>query len=86
MTVMLKQPLGAPVDQGAASFVALLAEGAVVEHPYAPAGSARRLVGQQALYAHLQSARSRFTFDEASTQRVYRTNDRGAVIVEFSIR
>ena len=83
-TAMLKQALGERVDPGAASFLALLAEDVVVEHPYAAVGP-RKLVGKPAVRAHFQSAQSQFTLDKASAQRVYRSNDRGAVIVEFNI-
>ena len=84
VTAMLKRALGERIDQGAASFVALLAEDVVVEHPYAP-GEPRRLAGKQAVHAHVQDALSRFAIDDAAARRVYRSNDKGAVVVEFSI-
>ena len=83
-TRMLKWALGERVNQGAASFVALLAEDVEVEHPYAPDGP-RRLAGKQAVRAHVQDALSRFAIDGATARRVYRSCDRGIAVVEFSI-
>lgn len=84
-TAMLKQALGNRIDQDSASFVALLAEDVEIEHPYAPAGQPKKMAGRQSLSTHIENTLSLFTIDDAATRHVYRSDDRGAVIVEFSI-
>jgi ketosteroid isomerase-like protein len=82
-TAMLRNALGERVDESA-TFLAMLVENVVIEHPYAPKES-RHLLGKTAIVVHLQNKIKQFTVDCASARQVYHCEPSRAVIIEFDL-
>jgi ketosteroid isomerase-like protein len=72
---------------GPGGFVDLLAEDAVVEFPFAPAGGPRRLLGREAVrayFAQLQNA-PQLDFEELRAMAVHRTEDPEVIVAELEL-
>ncbi|RYG80525.1 nuclear transport factor 2 family protein [bacterium] len=68
----------------AADFLAMLADDAVMEFPYAPAGLPHRLEGRAAIGNYLAALSALLAFDRIAQPIVHRTSDRDVTILEFA--
>ena len=82
-SAMLRQALGTRLAADAGNFFEMLAEDGVMEFPFAPPGVTTRLVGRQAIEAHLQSLSGEIAFDHMSDPMVHRTLDADIFVLEF---
>lgn len=81
---MLKLGLGSLVDQDADGFLSMMAEGAVMEFPFAPAGFPRQVRGRADLAAYLGRFGELLEISTISAPQVHRTADPEVVILQFS--
>lgn len=80
---MLRRVLGDRLAPDAESFFDMVAPDGVVEFPFAPPGFSKRLVGHDALAAHLKRVGGRVEFHRMGEPTVHRTVDPDLVIIEF---
>lgn len=81
---MLKSGLGDLVDQSADGFLAMMAEDAVMEFPYAPAGFPKAVRGRANLAAYLGRFAELLELSVTSVPEVHRTTNSGVVILQFT--
>jgi uncharacterized protein len=84
-TEMLKNALGPAVDQSAVGFLDLMAEDAVTEFPYAPAGRPKSVRGRDALQKYLEPLENKFSINSHTDPIVHRAQDSRTFILEYSI-
>lgn len=82
-SAMLRKALGDRVEQGASSFIDMMAEHAVMEFPYALPGLPLRLEGRDAVARHLERAAGLIAFDRMGAPTVHRSTDQDLVLIEF---
>ncbi len=80
---MLKQGLGSLVGQDADGFLSMMAEDAVMEFPFAPAGVPQQVRGRTSLAAYLGHVGELLEISAMSGLRVHRTADPEVVILQF---
>ena len=73
-SAMLRRALEGRVAADARTFV---------QFPFAPAGMAKRIVGRDALAAHLERVGGRIRFDRITEPVIHRTGDPEVLILEF---
>lgn len=82
-STMLRNALADAVDRTAMGFVDMLAEDAIMEFPFAPAGLPRHLHGRAAIADYLGDLSSLLAFDRIGTPVVHHTLDSAVTILEF---
>lgn len=82
-SAMLRGALGDRLAADATTFVGMMAEDGVMEFPYAPPGTVRRLEGRAAVERHLASLAGKIAFDAMIDLVVHETRDEGVVVLEF---
>ncbi len=83
---LLERALGPLVDPHTPGFLEMMAEDAVMEFPFAPPGTLRRLEGRAALRTHLERINGVVDFEYFSEPTVHYVEGRDVVILEFSCR
>ena len=82
-SAMLRAALGDLLAPGAASFAEMMAADAVMEFPFAPAGSVTRIEGRAALERYLSGFGEILQIDHMTAPTVHRSQRAGVVILEF---
>ncbi|GAB0115912.1 hypothetical protein AcidC75_34360 [Acidisoma sp. C75] len=82
-SAMLRRALGDRIAGEAPTFLEMLADGAVMEFPYAPPGLPERLDGKAAIGQHLASLADVIAFERMGEPIVHPTADPQTVILEF---
>ncbi|MGY3333975.1 ketosteroid isomerase-like protein [Streptomyces filamentosus] len=71
------------LDKDIAAWVALFAEDAVMEFPFAPDGMPRRLEGKEAIAAYMRPYPDHIDLHDFPDVRIHRTTDPRTVVVEM---
>ena len=82
-SAMLRAALGDLLAPGADSFAEMMASDAVMEFPFAPAGSVTRVEGRAALERYLSGFGEILRIDRMTGPTVHRGREAGVVILEF---
>lgn len=82
-SALLRTALGDRIEPGADSFLAMLAEDAVMEFPYAPEGYPIRLEGRAAISRYLEQVSGLIVFERMGEPIIHCSADPNLVIIEF---
>lgn len=82
-STMLREALSDLLDPGAATFLEMLSDDAVLEFPYTPPGAPRLLEGRVAVAEYVSKLGNFVTIESMSVPIVHRTTRAGVVILEF---
>lgn len=85
-TTMLKSALGSRVNQEANGFIELMDIDAVMEFPYAPDSSLKKLMGRDELEKHMEMLSKIVEFQRMVLHQTHETQTPEVVILEFSCR
>jgi ketosteroid isomerase-like protein len=80
---MLRQALGEQLSADATGFVDMMAEDGVMEFPFAPPGTVRRLEGRAAVAAHLAGFGDILRIDAMNDLVVHRTQAPDVFVLQF---
>lgn len=83
-TAMLKSALGSRVNQEANDFIELMAIDGVMEFPYAPDSTLKKLVGRDKLERHMAMLSKIVEFEGMILHQTHETQNPEVVILEFS--
>lgn len=85
-TEMLKSALGPRVNQEATSFIGLMAVDSVMEFPYAPDSTLKKIMGRNELEKHMTMLSKIVEFEAMTLHQIHETKNPEVVILEFSCR
>jgi len=80
----LRTALGERIDPAATTFLAMMAEGGVMEFPYARPGMPTRVEGRDEIAAYMSAISGNISLDTVSDLVVHQSVDPEVVILEFN--
>jgi ketosteroid isomerase-like protein len=83
LTVVLKDALGAQLDQSASTFIEMMSEDVVLEFPYAADPAFSTISGRDRVTDYLRGVSSLFAVDRIDVQHVHHSQGGGPVVIEM---